>query len=332
MQSDGSIARERFARFAWAVLAFNMPVILWGAYVRVSYSGDGCGAHWPFCNGQVIPLHMTKPTLIEFTHRLMTGADSALLLALVALAFWLYPKRHLVRRYAMASLVFLFVEALLGAGLVLFRMVARDQSTGRVWYLSAHLTNTMLLLAALTLTAWLASASRPGELSRFRIRNATPALQWAAVATVFVSITGAVTALGDTLFPSSSLLEGVRRDLASESPLLLRLRVAHPAIAVAGAAFVIWTALAFLRDSESANARRASSRLIGLCCFQLLVGAANLSLLAPVWMQLSHLLIADVVWIAMVLVLAESAGRAHPLYVAEPVFASGGKSAAGEPA
>src|ERR1700712_2423055 len=107
--------RKRFALFAWALLAFNLPVILWGAYVRVSYSGDGCGAHWPFCNGQALPQNMTKPTIIEFTHRMMTSADVVLVLALVALAFWAYPKRHIVRRFAFASLVFLFVEAALGA-------------------------------------------------------------------------------------------------------------------------------------------------------------------------------------------------------------------------
>jgi heme A synthase len=212
-----------------------------------------------------------------------------------------------------ASLIFLLIEALLGAGLVRFRMVARDQSAGRVWYLSAHLTNTMLLLGAMTITAWLATQA----VSRFRIREATPALLWAAVVTVMVSITGAVTALGDTLFPSATLMEGVRRDLSSASPVLLRLRVAHPAIAVVGAMFIIWTALVFMRSSGSERARKAAMRLAGLCCFQLFVGAANLSLLAPVWMQLTHLLIADVVWIAMVLVVAESALEAPALQLNE---------------
>jgi heme A synthase len=320
-------AQRRFAWFAWVTLAFNIPVILWGAYVRVSYSGDGCGARWPFCNGQALPQHMSKPTIIEFTHRMMTSVDTMLTVALVLLAFWAYPKRHVIRRYAIASLVFLLIEALLGAGLVLFRMVAQDQSAGRVWYLSAHLTNTMLLLATLTLTAWLATQA----VTRFRIRNAAGPLLWAALVVVLVSITGAVTALGDTLFPSATLLEGVRRDLSGESPLLLRLRVAHPATAVAGALFVVWTALAFMRGASSERARKAGSRLVALCFVQLFVGAANLSLLAPVWMQLTHLLIADVVWIAMVLVVAESALEAPALQTAFS-GALGRESAAGKPA
>jgi heme A synthase len=211
-------------------------------------------------------------------------------------------------------------------------MVARDQSSGRIWYLSAHLTNTMLMLATMALTAWLAGAARSGELTRFRIRDANPTLLWAALVTIFVSITGAVTALGDTLFPAKTLIEGVQRDLASQSPLLLRLRVAHPAIAMLGAAFVIWVTFAFVRGSVSVAARKAAVQLMALYCFQLFVGAANLTLLAPVWMQLIHLFIADVVWIAMVLVVAESAAAAHRVYVVQSVATSGSQAAAGKPA
>src|SRR5581483_2735793 len=159
-----SDTRTRFARFAWAVLAYNIPVILWGAYVRVSFSGDGCGAHWPFCNGMVIPRHMAAPMAIEFTHRVMTSVDTVAAIALCGWAFLAFPRRSALRRFSVLSLIFLFIEALLGAGLVLFRYVAKDQSAGRAWYLSAHLTNTMLLLAALTVTAWLAytKADRAG--------------------------------------------------------------------------------------------------------------------------------------------------------------------------
>jgi cytochrome c oxidase assembly protein subunit 15 len=303
METDRSVAQKRFAVFAWVVLAYNIPVILWGAYVRASYSGDGCGANWPFCNGQAVPQHMSKPTIIEYTHRMMTSLDGMLVIALLALAFWIYPKRHIIRRYAVASLGFLLVEALLGAGLVLLRQVAHDQSVGRVWSLSAHQANTLALLATMTLTAWLAS----NGLEQFRIREARAGLLWSAVVTIVVAITGSVTALGDMLFPSNSLMAGVQRDLSSESPLLLRLRVAHPAIAIAGAAFAIWMALAFLRDIRLDSGRKAAMRVIGLFTLQLFVGAANLTLLAPLWMQLIHLLMADLVWIAVVLVVAESA-------------------------
>jgi heme a synthase len=294
-----------FTRFAWAVLAYNLPVILWGAYVRVSFSGDGCGAHWPTCNGQVLPGQMTTPTLIEFTHRMMTSVDAIALIALCAWAFFVFPKRHAVRPYALVSLVFLFIEALLGAGLVLLRHVARDASAGRAWYLSAHLINTMLLLAAMTATAWLAATGT----AQFRLAR-IPRLVWGALAvTIAVSVTGAIAALGDTLFPAVSLAEGMRRDFSSASSMLLRLRLLHPAIAILGAAYLIWAAAAMLRGKPEGDAlRTAGARVIALTLFQVTLGALNLSLLAPVWMQLIHLLMADIVWISVVM-LALEAGR-----------------------
>jgi len=278
---------------------------LWGAYVRISFSGDGCGAHWPFCNGQVVPQHMAAPMAIEFAHRMMTSLDSIGTIALCAWAFLAFPRKNAVRFYAVLSLVFLFIEAILGAGLVLLRYVAHDQSAGRAVYLSAHLTNTMLLLGALTITAWLAGSGRTSA----GLSHLSPKLWGAVSVTVFVSITGAITALGDTLFPASSLAAGLRQDWASASSLLLRLRVVHPAIAIAGAVYLIWVAIAFMRRNDKAGARRAGARVITVTVFQVAAGVINVTLLAPVWIQLFHLLMADVLWIVVVLMVVEAAGQ-----------------------
>ena len=302
MELRGDQRRKWFARFAWALLAYNIPVILWGAYVRVSFSGDGCGAHWPLCNGQVLPQHMAAPMAIEFAHRMMTSLDVFGSVVLCAWSFLSFQRRHAVRFYAVLSLVFLFIEALLGAGLVLLRYVAHNQSAGRAVYLSAHLTNTMLLLGALAITARLAGSGREyagfDHLS-FRYANAL-------LVTVFVSITGAVTALGDTLFPASSLTAGLQQDWASASSLLLRLRVVHPAIAILGAAYLVWVAVTFLRQSEDPGVRNAGSRVLTVTLLQLAIGALNVTLLAPIWIQMFHLLMADVLWIAVVLMVMEA--------------------------
>jgi heme a synthase len=306
-------ARRAFGVFAWAVLAYNIPVILWGAYVRVSFSGDGCGAHWPFCAGQVIPQHMAAPMAIEFTHRLMTSLDSMAVIALCGWAFLSFPRGWAVRLYSVLSLVFLLVEALLGAGLVLLRYVAHDQSAGRALYLSAHLINTMLLLGALTVTAWLAYT----DTERFEWRNVPGSVLGAAAVVVAISITGAIAALGDTLFPASSLAAGMQQDFSSASSGLLRLRSMHPLVAVAGAAYMVWTA------SRLGKTSPAAMRVIGLVLFQLLVGALNITLLAPVWMQLVHLFIADVVWIAVVVMMMEAGRRAHSVPAAsDQIYAS----------
>jgi heme a synthase len=296
-------SQKRFQWFAWSLLVYNLAVILWGAYVRASFSGDGCGAHWPFCSGQALPANMTTQTMIEFTHRMMSSVDVIGAIGLYVWAFLAFPKPHTVRRYAALSVIFLFVEALLGAGLVMFRYVAKDQSAGRVWYLSAHLTNTMLLLAALTATAWLASKST----SHLRLLHASPRMLWAAFVAVAVSVTGVVAALGDTLFPASSIAGGMQQDFSQASSVLLRLRLLHPVAAVVGAAFLIWVAVAILRgNDEGTPARKAAARVTGIVVFQIAAGAINISLLAPIWMQMIHLLIADLVWIALVLLMLET--------------------------
>ena len=302
MELSGRVGRKWFAVFAWAVLAYNIPVILWGAYVRVSFSGDGCGAHWPFCAGQVLPQHMAAPMLIEFTHRAMTSLDSIATIALCVWAFRAFPKWHAVRSYALWSLVFLLVEALLGAGLVLLRLVAHNQSAGRAVYLSAHLTNTMLLLGALAMTAWLAQTNT----ERVHWENVSRIFAISLFVTVVVSITGAIAALGDTLFPVGSLAEGMQQDFSSGSSFLLRLRMFHPVLAILGAAYLLWAASGVLKRGDHPATRSAGMRVMALTIFQILAGAVNLSLMAPVWMQLFHLLMADALWIAVVVMVMET--------------------------
>jgi heme A synthase len=301
-----SVPRPIFARYAWIVLAYNLPVILWGAFVRISFSGDGCGSHWPTCNGQFVPQKMAVPMTIEFTHRVMTGIDTVAMIILVIWAFLVFPKDHAVRRYSVLSLTFLVIEALLGAGLVLFRLVAHDQSAGRVWYLSAHLTNTLLLLAALTSTAWLAGS----ETANLRLLDAPRRLFIALGVAALVSITGAITALGDTLFPAPSLAAGVQQDFASTSTMLLRLRIVHPLVAVSGAAYILWAASSYLQ-----SARSKAVFVIAIVGVQLMAGLLNLGLLAPLPLQLMHLLIADLVWIALALLALE---KARDPYTAPP--------------
>jgi heme A synthase len=302
-------SRRNFARFAWAVLAYNLLVILWGAYVRASFSGDGCGAHWPTCGGQFLPTDLAKPMLIEFTHRMMTTLD---VMATAALCFWAFrafPKRHRVRRYSAYAAGFLLIEALLGAGLVLFRYVSHDVSAGRASYLSLHLTNTMLMMGAYTITAWLGSRGE-ASVSVFSnpLRNLSVRLRIAVLAMFVVSITGAIAALGDTLFPATSLANGVTQDFAASASLLLRLRLLHPAVAVLSAIYLLWVAFGAMQDRPEENPlRKAGVRVAVMVLVQVLAGLANIYLLAPIWMQLVHLLIADVLWIALVLLACEEA-------------------------
>jgi cytochrome c oxidase assembly protein subunit 15 len=302
MELASAESRRNLARFAWVVLAYNLAVMWWGAYVRASFSGDGCGAHWPTCAGQILPTAMAKPRLIEFTHRMMTTLDVVLTGILSVWAFLAFPKKHALRRYSLWAIGFLFVEAILGAGLVLFRYVAHDASAGRAWSMSLHLANTMLLLGTYTITAWLADTER-GEI---RLGMMPKPLKIAVLLTFVVSISGAITALGDTLFPSNSLASGVAQDFAIGSSFLLRLRVIHPAMAILSALYFLWVAFRAMQGRDDNDPLRiAGTRVLLMVFVQIAAGFVNISLLAPIWMQLTHLLIADVLWIAIVLLACE---------------------------
>jgi len=293
---------SRLARYGWGVLAFNLLVILWGAYVRASGSGAGCGAHWPLCNGVVIPRAPAVATLIELTHRATSGL--ALLLVVVALA-WARraaPRRTATWWAAHVAMGLMLTEALVGAGLVLFEMVAQNASLARAWWLAAHLLNTFGLLAALTLVPWFASG-RPTP----RWREATPErglLAAALLGTLLLGMTGAITALGDTLFPARSLAEGFAQDVSPTAHLLVRLRVLHPTFAVVVALLVLLTAAVAAGRRPGADTRRIALLAGGLVLAQLVGGVVNLVLLAPTWMQLVHLLMADALWISLVLLAA----------------------------
>jgi len=153
-ERTGSGFVRGFPAYAWSVLIYNLAVILWGALVRATGSGAGCGGHWPLCNGDVLPASPQVATIIEFTHRAMSGVALVTAAILAAWGWKAFPPRHPARRWAAWSLVFMLTEALIGAALVLLGHVAKDESVGRVYSLSLHLINTFLLLASLALTAW----------------------------------------------------------------------------------------------------------------------------------------------------------------------------------
>jgi heme A synthase len=293
------------ARFAWAVLAYNIAVIVWGAYVRASGSGAGCGSHWPFCNGEVLPRSPGAATMIEFSHRATSGLA---LLAVVALLVWTRRATragHPARSGAWASLFFILSEAAVGAGLVLFRLVADNATMARAMFMAAHLMNTFILVGCLTLTAhWLSGGAA------VRVRGAGwrgGAIAVGLIALMLTGISGAVAALGDTLFPAGSLVEAVRNDLSPTSHLLIRLRVLHPAIAIGTGLLIAFGAPRLLWDAAEPG-RRLAAAAATLAMMQLAVGIANVLLLAPIWMQLVHLLVADALWIACVLLTAEVLG------------------------
>jgi heme A synthase len=296
----------RFARFAWGLLAYDLAVVAWGAYVRATGSGAGCGAHWPLCNGELVPRSPPVAMLIELSHRVTSGVALALSLALVVWAWQAYPGAHVVRRGAIASAAFMASEALIGAGLVLFRLVAHDESLLRAVSLCMHLTNTFLLLASTAVTAWWASGGAPPAARGQRGVAWTLGIPLAAM--FLVGSSGAVTALGDTLFPPASLAAGLAQDLAPGASLFVRLRALHPVLAASTGA-AIFLASGVVRSLRPSPAVRTLSYVASaLVVAQIGAGLLDVATLAPVGLQLVHLVLADAVWIALVLMTAAALG------------------------
>jgi cytochrome c oxidase assembly protein subunit 15 len=294
-------------RFAWGVLAYFVGVILWGTLVRATGSGAGCGDHWPLCNGTVMQHSPRLDTIIEFTHRLTSGLS---FFSVVALMVWVYRTTvhgHLARAAAVASVVFTLIEAILGALLVKLGLTAQSQSPLRPAYLALHLTNTLLLLAALTLTAHMLSR-RKGFL-RDSIRVVAPFGAVAAVVVVLVvGVTGSLAALGDTLFPASSLGQALAQDFSSTSGWLVRWRWTHPTVAFLSSVFLIWLLVRAAQrpapDTTHWDNRGLSALVLLLLAAQYVLGVLDVFLLAPVWLQVAHLLGADLLWVALVVLTA----------------------------
>lgn len=294
---------RRLAIYAWIVLGFNLLVILWGAVVRATGSGAGCGDHWPLCNGQVVPLAPQTETLVELFHRATSGIALIMVLALLIWAFRRTPKGHPARTGAVLSMAFMVLESLVGAFIVLQRLTAGDTSVGRAVVIAVHQVNTLLLIGAIALTAWWASGgprlnlrAQPGWTATFIAM---------AVGLIALGATGAITALGDTLFPASSLAEGLAQKSDPAAHFLVRLRLVHPTVAVAMSVAVVALAWAVQRRAQAGLRTTAfATALTLLFLAQLVVGLINVALLAPVWMQLVHLLMADLVWITFVLMAA----------------------------
>jgi heme A synthase len=307
----------RFARFAWGLLAYDVGVAAWGAYVRATGSGAGCGRHWPLCNGEVVPQAPRVETLIELSHRISSGAALVFTAGLLLWSWRAYPRGHIVRAGALTTMGFMLAEAALGAALVLFELVAHDASAKRALSVSLHLVNTFLLLGSTALTAWWASSAGPA-----RMRWLGPA-GWAAglplAAMLLVGSTGAVTALGDTLFPSASMASGVAQDFAPHAHLFVRLRALHPLLATMTAALIV-VAGGITRACRPTKSVRTLSRLAAaLAIGQVAAGLLDMMTLAPLLLQLVHLVLADAVWIALVLTAAAALPEPERVFDREPV-------------
>jgi heme A synthase len=289
---------SRFVKFAKFVLGYNLLVIAWGAFVRLSYSGAGCGSHWPLCNGELVPTIASMETAVEFAHRVSSGLVIPLTLALIVMGWRTFGWRHAATRWSVWALAFTAISATVGMLLVKFEWVGLDDSVARTVTLGAHLINTMLLLGSLTATLWFGSGRPAVTMAR------QGAVAWlvvvGSVAILFVGMSGAVTSLGDTIFPRDNSLQVISEGLSPTGHFLLRLRIWHPFIAIAVSLLLLVAVLVLGETCEREEVRGRGRLLLGIVAAQLALGLISVWLKAPTLLAILHLLLADAVWIVAI--------------------------------
>lgn len=275
---------------AWTTLIVNVVVILQGAVVRATGSGAGCGRHWPMCNGEVVPLAPSTATMIEFSHRLLS-------LAALFFGAWLLSRAWRARtdnpglfRFALLAFGFLVVEALLGAATVLLEYTGDNVSMGRGIMVAVHLVNSLLLVGTLTGSLLYARARRPRWPLRLAEQGSlATVLGVGLVAMLTVMFTGGLAALGNTMFPSESLAQGLAADFDPRSHPIIRLRILHPTIAIAVGIYLFLSLGLGWWLKPVRRARPVAQALLTVYLVQLVIGTLNLAFLAPIVLQILHL-------------------------------------------
>lgn len=286
-------ARARRALYigSWSLVAYTVLIILWGAWVRLSGSGDGCGDHWPLCNGEMIPVERASKTWVEYSHRISTALYGVVILVQIWLSRRYFTRHHPARFWAIITLIFTITEALIGRQLVKSGLVNESTDISRLLVMPLHVVNTSLLLFSGVMTA---ESIRYGDTPRQQL---SPEIKRRGLlyltGLTIVLITGAIAALGSHLLPSESLLHGLTHDLAPDSHPAVRLRILHPVLALAlPVLMLLFAQLSGIVVPGSSQARWYTRFSITLIV-AMGIGLATLSLLAPVWLKLTHLLMTN---------------------------------------
>ncbi len=278
-------------RFSWVLVLYTVVVIAWGAWVRISGSGDGCGDHWPLCRGEVVPVSAPVKTWIEVSHRYSTALYGLLVCILVGLTQKRFEGKHPARVWAVATLLFTVTEALIGRELVALKLVNQSTDSLRLIVMPLHLINTSLLLLS---TVMAAESIRFGDLPRSQV---PPPLKRAGLLAAFsillIVTSGAVAALGSHLAPSQSLITGFMKDWASDSLLAVRLRFLHPVLALALGLLLLHFAQRVEQHCGTSRARVWLRRFQITVAAALAIGVCTLLSLAPPWLKLLHLTVAN---------------------------------------
>lgn len=283
-------------RLSYATLALAVAHLVFGAIVRITGSGMGCGDHWPTCYGHWFP-PLDQPTLvIEWTHRLLAALLTAMVTGLVLAALLARARpavggRGGALRSAALALVFILTTAAFGAITVWL---------GNVWYA----TVVHWLLAATLLATLAATVIRTGGLggtsiraqqaSRRAVRGATAGAALALVTVVFGGMTakipGASAACQGFPLCSGQLLPSLPAQ---------HVQMTHRVLAFLLLLHVLGLAIAFTRQREGSVVVRAVRVALALLVLQIIVAAAMVERHLPAELRSLHQAIGVGIWLSL---------------------------------
>ena len=275
-------------------LVVSVFSIIAGAIVRATGSGDGCGASWPTCNGEIIPELDTPSELIEFSHRSVSGV--LLIITLIIFVKSFKDEVPTLQKKIIWSLTFfVLLEALIGAVIVIYEWVGMNSSAPRIIAVPLHLVNTFGLLGAYTLLFHLTRNSKT-TLNNFFDRGFKIGL----FLFLLSGATGSIAALADVIFPSESFITGLAEDFDTNSEVLIRLRILHPIVASAFSLYLYSEANRLQNEYQVITKNIKLLILLGV-----LLGVSNVisNIILP--LSILHLLMADLLWILYVYKSAE---------------------------
>ncbi len=275
-------------------LVVSVFSIIAGAIVRATGSGDGCGASWPTCNGEIIPELDTPSELIEFSHRSVSGV--LLIITLIIFVKSFKDEVPTLQKKIIWSLTFfVLLEALIGAVIVIYEWVGMNSSVPRIIAVPLHLVNTFGLLGAYTLLFHLTRNSKT-TLNNFFDRGFKIGL----FLFLLSGATGSIAALADVIFPSESFITGLAEDFDTNSEILTRLRILHPIVASALSLYLYSEANRLQNEYQVITKNIKLLILLGV-----LLGVSNVisNIILP--LSILHLLMADLLWILYVYKSAE---------------------------
>ena len=292
--------KKHFHIINFAVLILSLLVILWGMWVRLSFSGDGCGDQWPMCQNEWIPQSQESKTWVEWLHRITSGTFALSILFLFISAIKLFERKHPVRFWTGMAFVFTLTEVLIGAVLVLKGLTGFNVSSFRLFMLNVHLVNSLLLVGSLVLS-W-----------RYSLKTySVPALKqilFYGVPFLLIVFLGAFASFSNIAYPSSSLQESLTMDFNPSSPWVLKLRILHPLVAILFSCIFL---VHFFKSKlprisiEKFNMKnwrawfhqRRFHLVITMFVIGVLTGITTLLLLSPTILKLIHAISFYIIWI-----------------------------------